>query len=199
MNKQAYTVWIRSVDPSRKVLAIMRIREITGVGIADAKAVVERAPTVIMTGLHHTQAFELHELLQNAGMQAGITVDSVDKPETKLLLRISFGDPLKSAQSLCAVSVPDARKLEEWVADIRRLWAGWNPQKLSSPEPDQYDAYVIPTLRLLLMNASTEEIDNYLNWVVLEHLGLSEATRTDTFVALLREWFATHAGTASGA
>lgn len=199
MSEKAYAVWISSVDPSRKVLAIMRIREITGVGIAEAKAIVEQGPTVIMTGLPHAQAFELYELLQSAGMQAGVTVDSVNNPESKILLRITFGDPLKSAQSLSATSAPDAGQLKEWVAEIRRLWTDWNPQKICDPEPAQYDAYLIPTLRLLQMNSPADQIVEYLNWVVLEHLGVSEASEADAFSAQLREWFATQVGAARGA
>jgi hypothetical protein len=197
MDKQAYAVAITSVDPARKVLAIMRVREITGIDIADAKAIVERAPSVIMDGLPLSQASELSELLQSVGMKTDITADAVHKPEPKLLLRITFGDPLEAALSATAIRTlstmilqSDDQRLQRLITGIRQLWKEWDPAHIRDPEPDQYDAYLIPTLHLLSMKASMQQIVVYLNWVALEHMGVSKVPKTEVFAARLRKWFA---------
>ena len=85
---------------------------------------------------------------------------------------------------------PGDQRLQQWVTGIRELWDEWNPGRIRDPENELYDAYLIPTLRLLAMKASLEQIVTYLNWVVLEHMSLSEAPKTEAFAARLRKWFA---------
>src|SRR5688572_751200 len=90
MSEKAYVVLVTSVNPEWKIRAIKRIREITGAGIAEAKATVENVPVVIMNGLFQSQALELSELLKSAGMETEISGDPANKPTIKSLLQMTF-------------------------------------------------------------------------------------------------------------
>ena len=50
-----------------KIKVIKAVREITGLGLADAKAVVEAAPKVIKEGVSKDEAEELKKKLEEAG------------------------------------------------------------------------------------------------------------------------------------
>ena len=50
-----------------KIKAIKAVREITGLGLADAKAVVEAAPKAIKEGVSKDEAEELKKKLEEAG------------------------------------------------------------------------------------------------------------------------------------
>ncbi len=71
-------------------MAIKRIREITGLGLADAKSLVENLPSVIMDGLFAAQAAELCDLLTSVGMRVERQVDSANPPTLKNLKQMSF-------------------------------------------------------------------------------------------------------------
>ena len=50
-----------------KIKVIKAVREITGLGLADAKAVVEAAPTAIKEGVSKDEAEDLKKKLEEAG------------------------------------------------------------------------------------------------------------------------------------
>jgi hypothetical protein len=97
---------------------------------------------------------------------------------------------VQNAAAAVAVTL-DKQQSRQRVAEIRQLWNEWDPIGVAEAVPDEYDAYLAPTLRLLERNASVDEIIEYLNWVTLEHMGLSQISDPRQFVALLQEWFAT--------
>ena len=84
----------------------------------------------------------------------------------------------------------DKQQSRQRIAEIRELWNEWDPIGVARGVADEYDSYLAPTLRLLERNAPTDEIVGYLNWVTLEHMGLSEASDPKTFATRLQQWFA---------
>ena len=52
---------------SAKVQAIKAVREATGLGLKDAKALVDNAPSIVKEGLPEAEANELKEKLEAAG------------------------------------------------------------------------------------------------------------------------------------
>jgi hypothetical protein len=96
MDERAYLVVITSFDPTRKIQAIMRIREVTGVGIGEAKRILENNPSILMYGMFRTQAEQLSHLLEEMGMVIDIQVDESTKPSQKNLDQLRFTpDPNK--------------------------------------------------------------------------------------------------------
>ncbi|MBQ9933658.1 MAG: 50S ribosomal protein L7/L12 [Ruminiclostridium sp.] len=57
---------------SEKVKVIKAVREITGLGLADAKAVVEAAPKAIKEGVSKDEAEELKKKLEEVGAKVEI-------------------------------------------------------------------------------------------------------------------------------
>jgi large subunit ribosomal protein L7/L12 len=51
-----YSVVINAFDPDGKIQAIKAIREETGLGLADAKSLIERTPCVVRAGLGRAEA-----------------------------------------------------------------------------------------------------------------------------------------------
>ena len=89
-------------------------------------------------------------------------------------------------------------------AEMRDLWHKWDPigvYSISDDWPrDEYDAYLGPTLRRLESGESVQAIEEYLAFVELEYMGLSEndivKARRRLFALELQEWYETHwAGT----
>ncbi len=96
MDERAYLVVITSFDPTRKIQAIMRIREVTGVGLAEAKGLLENTPSILMYGMYRTQAEQLSRLLEERGMVVEIRVDESTEPSQKNLDQLRFTpDPNK--------------------------------------------------------------------------------------------------------
>ena len=90
MNDSAYSVFITSFDPERKIRGIRRVREVTGFGLAQAKSLVENCPSVVLNGMYLAQAEELSGLLKDAGMTVEIQTDQVNIPKIKNLDQINF-------------------------------------------------------------------------------------------------------------
>lgn len=65
--KTEFNVVIASVDAAQKIAAIKAVREITGLGLGEAKAMVESAPAVVKENLPKAQAEELKATLEAAG------------------------------------------------------------------------------------------------------------------------------------
>jgi large subunit ribosomal protein L7/L12 len=67
-----FKVTLTEVPADKKIQAIKIIREITGLGLADAKAFVEGAPKLVKDGLEKPAADELAKKIEAAGAKAKI-------------------------------------------------------------------------------------------------------------------------------
>ena len=85
------------------------------------------------------------------------------------------------------------------VKEIRALWRDFDPIGVyASPDsecpPDEYDNYLGPCLQLLERRASTEELANYLSYIVGEYMGLGTTdlvlSQSSEFAGKLQEWYA---------
>ena len=65
--KTEFDVVLASFDAAAKIKVIKAVREITGLGLADAKAVVEAAPKAIKEGVSKADAEALKAKLEEAG------------------------------------------------------------------------------------------------------------------------------------
>jgi len=68
----SFKVTLESAPADKKIQAIKAIREITGLGLAEAKAFVEGAPKVIKEGLEKPAAEEIVKKIEAAGAKAKI-------------------------------------------------------------------------------------------------------------------------------
>ena len=62
-----FTVTLESVDASKKIAAIKAVREITGLGLKEAKDLVEGAPKPVKEGVSKDEAAKIKETLEAAG------------------------------------------------------------------------------------------------------------------------------------
>ena len=62
-----FTVMLESVDPAKKIAAIKAVREITGLGLKEAKDLVEGAPKTIKEGVSKEDAAKIKETIEAAG------------------------------------------------------------------------------------------------------------------------------------
>ena len=65
--KTEFDVILAGFDAAAKIKVIKVVREITGLGLAEAKAVVEGAPKALKEGLGKDEAEELKKKLEEAG------------------------------------------------------------------------------------------------------------------------------------
>ena len=65
--KTEFDVILASFDAAAKIKVIKVVREITGLGLAEAKAVVEGAPKALKEGASKEEAEELKAKLEEAG------------------------------------------------------------------------------------------------------------------------------------
>ena len=65
--KTSFDVVLTGFDAAAKIKVIKAVREITGLGLADAKAVVEAAPKAIKEGVSKDEAEELKKKLEEVG------------------------------------------------------------------------------------------------------------------------------------
>ena len=70
--KTEFDVVLASFDAAAKIKVIKAVREITGLGLADAKAVVEAAPKAIKEGVSKDEAEDLKKKLEEAGAKVEI-------------------------------------------------------------------------------------------------------------------------------
>ena len=68
--KDVFTLKLGPVDAKAKIKIIKEIRVITGLGLAESKALVEKAPVVVKEGLKKDEAEKLKKLLIDAGAVA---------------------------------------------------------------------------------------------------------------------------------
>jgi len=71
--KDAFDIKLGAVDAKVKIKVIKEIRVITGLGLAESKALVEKAPCVIKQGVKKDEADKIKKML----VDAGATVDVV--------------------------------------------------------------------------------------------------------------------------
>ena len=65
--KTEFDVILAGFDAAAKIKVIKVVREITGLGLAEAKAVVEGAPKALKEGLGKDEAEELKKKVEEAG------------------------------------------------------------------------------------------------------------------------------------
>ncbi len=65
-----FTVTLESIDASKKIAVIKAVRAITGLGLGEAKAVVEGAPKVLKEGVSKADADKMIADLEAAGAKA---------------------------------------------------------------------------------------------------------------------------------
>ena len=65
--KSEFDVVLASFDAAAKIKVIKAVREITGLGLAEAKALVEGAPKPLKEGVSKDEAEEMKKKLEEAG------------------------------------------------------------------------------------------------------------------------------------
>ncbi|MDR0684801.1 MAG: ribosomal protein L7/L12 [Spirochaetaceae bacterium] len=66
-NTLDYNVLLKTIDQSKKIAVIKTIREITGLGLKEAKDLVEGAPGYVKKGLQYNDAMKISEYIQISG------------------------------------------------------------------------------------------------------------------------------------
>ena len=62
-----FTVTLESADPAKKIAVIKAAREVTGLGLKEAKDLVEGAPKVLKEGVSKEDAAKIKETMEAAG------------------------------------------------------------------------------------------------------------------------------------
>ena len=65
--KDEFNVVLKSVDAAKKIAVIKIVREITGVGLKEAKDLVEGAPKAVKEGVAKAEAEEMKKKITEAG------------------------------------------------------------------------------------------------------------------------------------
>ena len=65
-----FTVTLESFDAAQKIPVIKAVREITGLGLGEAKALVEGAPKTLKEGVNKTEADDMIKKIEAAGGKA---------------------------------------------------------------------------------------------------------------------------------
>ena len=65
-----FTVTLESFDAAKKIPVIKAVREITGLGLGEAKALVEGAPKALKEGVRKADADEMIKKIEEAGGKA---------------------------------------------------------------------------------------------------------------------------------
>lgn len=68
--KTAFNLKLGAVDAKAKIKVIKEVRTITGLGLKEAKELVEKAPVVLKEGLKKEEAEAFIKLLADAGAEA---------------------------------------------------------------------------------------------------------------------------------
>lgn len=70
--KDAFDVILKGFDAAKKIAIIKEVRAITGLGLAEAKAMVEGAPKPVKEGVAKAEAEEIAKKLKDAGAQVEV-------------------------------------------------------------------------------------------------------------------------------
>lgn len=62
-----FTVTLESADPAKKIAVIKAVREVTGLGLKEAKDLVEGAPKTLKEGVSKEDAAKIKETVEAAG------------------------------------------------------------------------------------------------------------------------------------
>ncbi len=62
-----FTVSLESADPAKKIAVIKAAREVTGLGLKEAKDLVEGAPKTLKEGVSKDEAAKIKETIETAG------------------------------------------------------------------------------------------------------------------------------------
>ena len=65
--KTEFDVILESFDAAAKIKVLKAVREATGLGLADAKGLVEKAPTPVKEGIAKEAAEEMKKAIEEAG------------------------------------------------------------------------------------------------------------------------------------
>jgi ribosomal protein L7/L12 len=110
--------WSLVLDASgpRQIQVIKEVRALTGLGLAEAKQLTDRAPSTVLSGVDHAAASAAYRVLANAGATVRITEVAEDA-------RASTGaEPAVGPAGAYAVVVDDAGpKLIQVIKEVRAL------------------------------------------------------------------------------
>ena len=70
--KDSFDVILKAVDPAKKIAVIKEVRAITGLGLAESKALVEGAPKAVKEGVNKDESAELAKKLKDAGAEVEV-------------------------------------------------------------------------------------------------------------------------------
>lgn len=70
--KDSFDVILKAVDSAKKIAVIKEVRAITGLGLAEAKALVEGAPKAVKEGVNKDESAELAKKLKDAGAEVEV-------------------------------------------------------------------------------------------------------------------------------
>ena len=65
--KTEFNVSLEAADPAKKIAVIKAVREVTGLGLKEAKDLVEGAPKVLKEGVSKEDAAKIKETIEAAG------------------------------------------------------------------------------------------------------------------------------------
>ena len=65
-----FTVTLESFDAAKKIAVIKAVKEVLGLGLGDAKTLVESAPKALKEGVSKAEADELIKKIEEAGGKA---------------------------------------------------------------------------------------------------------------------------------
>jgi large subunit ribosomal protein L7/L12 len=69
-----FDVILGSFDPAAKIKVLKAVREVTGLGLGEAKALVEAAPKAIKEGVSRAEAEAVKDQLEQAGAKVTVTI-----------------------------------------------------------------------------------------------------------------------------
>lgn len=70
--KDSFDVILKAVDATKKIAIIKEVRAITGLGLAEAKALVEGAPKPVKEGVNKAESEEIAKKLKDAGAEVEV-------------------------------------------------------------------------------------------------------------------------------
>ena len=65
----------------------------------------------------------------------------------------------------------------------RILRFDWDPIGVGEISPDEYDGYAMHLFTILHQDAAEQDVETYLNWAEVEHMGLSQPSGLTADVA----------------
>ena len=65
--KTAFDIYLENVPPDKKIAILKVVRSVTGLGLKEAKDLVESAPKILKEGMPKTESEEIKKQLEEAG------------------------------------------------------------------------------------------------------------------------------------